>query len=236
MYLCPDKNRSARFQIKQMTLLNGGRHSGDSPTKLRVLGAARKSEVKATQNLSIIVAFFAVCWMPLYTINCVQAFCRQCTVSATLLDGCIILSHLNSAGNPLLYAYHLKDFRRAFKSLITCSSSSRPLHQPPRNATASAAGRSAKTVNGGTADYSVSSSSAVSCSGGVDISAATDCWRWSAESVLMIAGRRPLSRWQSHDLSCCRTTGSVNACTANALAVTVDPATPVLLSVRRLVE
>ncbi|XP_050434480.1 adenosine receptor A2a-like [Adelges cooleyi] len=106
-------------QIKQMTLLNGVRN--DSPTKLRVLGAARKSEVKATQNLSIIVAFFAVCWMPLYTINCVQAFCAECPVPDALLDACIVLSHLNSAGNPLLYAYHLKDFRNAFKSLLLCS-------------------------------------------------------------------------------------------------------------------
>ncbi|XP_050523019.1 adenosine receptor A2b-like [Daktulosphaira vitifoliae] len=106
-------------QIKQMTLLNGSRN--DSPTKLRVLGAARKSEIKATQNLSIIVAFFVVCWMPLYTINCVQAFCAECLVPSALLDACIVLSHLNSAGNPLLYAYHLKDFRNAFKSLLLCS-------------------------------------------------------------------------------------------------------------------
>lgn len=103
-----------------MTLLNGGQYDDDSPTKLRVLGAARKSEVKATQNLSIIVAFFAVCWMPLYTINCVQAFCLPCVVPQPLLYGCIVLSHLNSAGNPLLYAYHLKDFRNAFKAMLAC--------------------------------------------------------------------------------------------------------------------
>lgn len=77
-------------------------------TMLRVLGAARKREVKATQNLSIIVLFFVLCWFPLYTINCVQAFCPQCHVPAAIMDFCIILSHLNSAGNPLLYAYHLK--------------------------------------------------------------------------------------------------------------------------------
>lgn len=75
---------------------------------LRVLGAARKREVKATKNLSVIVLFFALCWFPLYTINCVQAFCPECIVPTPLLDCCIILSHLNSAGNPLLYAYHLK--------------------------------------------------------------------------------------------------------------------------------
>lgn len=85
---------------------------------LRVLGAARKREVKATQNLSIIVLFFMMCWFPLYTINCIKAFCPDCYVPELLTYGCIVLSHLNSAVNPVLYAYHLKDFRAALKSFI----------------------------------------------------------------------------------------------------------------------
>ncbi|XP_017773492.1 PREDICTED: D(5)-like dopamine receptor, partial [Nicrophorus vespilloides] len=93
-----------------------GRSSGG--TMLRMLGAAQKREVKATQNLSIIVLFFMICWIPLYTINCTLAFCKDCKVNSTLMLLSIILSHLNSAGNPLLYAYHLRDFRAALKSFI----------------------------------------------------------------------------------------------------------------------
>lgn len=85
---------------------------------LRMLGAAQKREVKATQNLSIIVLFFMICWIPLYTINCVIAFCRQCEINETFMLMCIILSHANSAGNPILYAYHLKDFREALKNFL----------------------------------------------------------------------------------------------------------------------
>lgn len=87
-------------------------------TMLRLLGAQQKREVKATQNLSRIVAFFIICWFPLYTINCIMAFCPDCQVSPFLLNFCIILSHLNSVGNPVLYAYHLKDFRAALKNFI----------------------------------------------------------------------------------------------------------------------
>ncbi|XP_029171232.1 adenosine receptor A2b-like isoform X2 [Nylanderia fulva] len=87
-------------------------------TMLRVLGAARKREIKATQNLSRIVLFFIVCWFPLYTINCVMAFCPKCEVNDLLMNFCIILSHMNSVGNPLLYAYHLKDFRFALKNFV----------------------------------------------------------------------------------------------------------------------
>lgn len=87
-------------------------------TMLRLLGAQQKREVKATQNLSRIVIFFIICWFPLYTINFVQAFCPHCNVNPVLLNFCIILSHLNSVGNPLLYAYHLKDFRAALKNFM----------------------------------------------------------------------------------------------------------------------
>ncbi|XP_037090841.1 adenosine receptor A2b-like [Pollicipes pollicipes] len=78
---------------------------------------ARK-EVKAAKNLSIIVLFFMVCWFPLYTINCINAFCPSCAVPLQLTNFTIILSHANSALNPLLYAYNLKDFRRALYSLV----------------------------------------------------------------------------------------------------------------------
>jgi adenosine receptor A2a len=89
-------------------------------TMLRMLGPIQKREVKATQNLSIIVLFFIVCWIPLYTINCVQAFCQDCVIPLELTNFCIILSHVNSAVNPLLYAYHLRDFRAALKGLLCC--------------------------------------------------------------------------------------------------------------------
>lgn len=91
---------------------------------LRLLNsAAQKREVKATQNLSIIVAFFMICWLPLYTINCINAFCRECFINESFTYFGIILSHLNSAINPLLYAYHLKDFRGALVRLFTCAGS-----------------------------------------------------------------------------------------------------------------
>ncbi|KAL0272863.1 UNVERIFIED_CONTAM: hypothetical protein PYX00_005685 [Menopon gallinae] len=109
-------------QLRQIVMLSPrgqpgspGRSSG---VMLRMLGAAQKREVKATQNLAIIVLFFIICWIPLYTINCVKAFCKDCEISQTLTNSCIILSHLNSSFNPFLYAYHLKDFRVALRSLL----------------------------------------------------------------------------------------------------------------------
>ena len=110
------------LQVRRIVTMNpagGGRPPGGG-TMLRVLGAARKREVKATQNLSIIVSFFIICWIPLYTINCVQAFCRTCEIPIAVTNVFIILSHMNSAINPLLYAYHLRDFQAALRNLICC--------------------------------------------------------------------------------------------------------------------
>ncbi|KAJ9590124.1 hypothetical protein L9F63_016753, partial [Diploptera punctata] len=110
-------------QVRRIVTMNpagsGPSITGDG-TMLRVLGVARKREVKATQNLSIIVLFFIICWIPLYTINCVQAFCQDCEIYNSLTLFCVILSHANSAINPLLYAYHLRDFQAALKNLICC--------------------------------------------------------------------------------------------------------------------
>uniref|UniRef100_A0A182SC61 G-protein coupled receptors family 1 profile domain-containing protein n=1 Tax=Anopheles maculatus TaxID=74869 RepID=A0A182SC61_9DIPT len=100
-------------------------------TMLRVLRAAQNREVKATQNLSIIVLFFMICWMPLHTINCIVAFCPQCHIHAPVMLFVITLSHLNSALNPLLYAYHLKDFRAALKKLILSIFGIRPTAPQP---------------------------------------------------------------------------------------------------------
>ncbi|XP_033230444.1 adenosine receptor A2b-like isoform X2 [Belonocnema kinseyi] len=107
-------------QLQQIVTMNptGYRQGQSTGTMLRLLGAAQKREVKATQNLSRIVIFFIICWFPLYTINCVMAFCPQCRVNDIFVNFCIILSHLNSVGNPLLYAYHLKDFRAALKNFL----------------------------------------------------------------------------------------------------------------------
>ncbi|XP_063706461.1 D(1A) dopamine receptor-like [Culicoides brevitarsis] len=103
------KDPNNKEPIRELRRQRGG-------TMLRVLGAAQKREVKATQNLSIIVLFFMICWMPLYTINCINAFCSMCLDDVKLTNFCIILSHLNSALNPILYAYHLRDFRKALKT------------------------------------------------------------------------------------------------------------------------
>ncbi|XP_019763060.1 D(1)-like dopamine receptor isoform X2 [Dendroctonus ponderosae] len=111
-------------QLRRIVIMNPDK-TGNSKCKnlssggmIRMLGVQQRNEVKSTQNLAIIVLFFMICWIPLYTINCIIAFYEDFHVNSTFMLSCIILSHLNSAGNPLLYAYHLKDFRAALKNFF----------------------------------------------------------------------------------------------------------------------
>ncbi|CAN7986910.1 unnamed protein product [Ixodes hexagonus] len=75
---------------------------------------------RTAKTLFSVVIFFMICWFPLYTLNCVKAFCVHCDPPQWVFDSLIVLSHLNSALNPFLYAYRMKDFREALQRLLKC--------------------------------------------------------------------------------------------------------------------
>lgn len=51
-------------------------------------------------------------------------------VNPTVIYFAIILTHFNSAVNPLLYAYHLKDFRGALSRFFHCTSQTDSNYRP----------------------------------------------------------------------------------------------------------
>ncbi|GAB6026359.1 hypothetical protein CHUAL_012563 [Chamberlinius hualienensis] len=104
--------------IKQLRQISALSHRNQASNRATVHMLANKKEVNAAKILFIIVSFFVLCWFPLYTMNTIQAFCTSCIVPLSVVNINIILSHLNSAVNPILYAYHLRDFREAFKQLL----------------------------------------------------------------------------------------------------------------------
>ncbi|CAL1539159.1 unnamed protein product [Lymnaea stagnalis] len=77
-------------------------------------------EKKAAKTLAIIVGAFIMCWMPFFTIYLVGAFCENC-ISPIVFSVAFWLGYCNSAMNPCVYALFSRDFRFAFRKLLTCS-------------------------------------------------------------------------------------------------------------------
>lgn len=84
-------------------------------------GHARKfrREAKAAKTLAIIVGAFIACWLPFFTIYLIGAFCDNC-VSSITFSVFFWLGYCNSALNPCIYALFARDFRSAFKRLVSC--------------------------------------------------------------------------------------------------------------------
>ncbi|MBN3273697.1 AA1R protein, partial [Polyodon spathula] len=73
-----------------------------------------QKELKLANALALVLALFAMCWLPLPIMNSVGFFCPTCHVSKPILYCGILLSHANSAINPVVYAFKIKKFRVTF--------------------------------------------------------------------------------------------------------------------------
>ncbi|KAK6185856.1 hypothetical protein SNE40_008002 [Patella caerulea] len=104
--------------------------SGNKPTRtasaLQKTGKHMKTQMrkfnreqKAAKTLAIIVGAFIVCWLPFFSIYLIGAFCDNC-IPAVLFSVFFWLGYCNSAINPCVYALFARDFRFAFKKLLTC--------------------------------------------------------------------------------------------------------------------
>lgn len=101
----------ARKQLRQIELKCVG--NGDSQNH----GLLQK-EIRAAKSLSIIVGLFAICWLPVHILNCVTLFYQKLQLEVVMYVA-IILSHANSAVNPIIYAYRIRDFRVTFRKILS---------------------------------------------------------------------------------------------------------------------
>ncbi|KAM3878490.1 adenosine receptor A1 [Diretmus argenteus] len=68
-------------------------------------------ELKLAKSLALVVFLFALCWLPLHIMNCICFFCPECYVPKFAVYAGIFMSHVNSALNPMVYAFRIKRFR-----------------------------------------------------------------------------------------------------------------------------
>ncbi|NXC74178.1 AA3R protein, partial [Anhinga anhinga] len=75
-------------------------------------------EKKMAKHLVLILFLFAVSWLPLGILNCILYFCPSCTIPQPLMYLGILLSHANSAVNPIVYAFKIQKFKETYTFIL----------------------------------------------------------------------------------------------------------------------
>ncbi|XP_071762407.1 adenosine receptor A3 [Centroberyx gerrardi] len=74
-------------------------------------------ERRLARSLALVLFLFAGCWIPLHLMNCLLLFHGPQSVTQGALYTGILLSHANSAVNPVVYAYRIPKIQQAYSQI-----------------------------------------------------------------------------------------------------------------------
>ncbi|NXO44223.1 AA3R protein, partial [Locustella ochotensis] len=87
-------------------------------TSVRGAGAFYGKEFRTAKSLALVLFLFAISWLPLCIMNCVSYFHPESQIPPPLVNLAILLSHANSAMNPIVYACKIKKFKTTYLLIL----------------------------------------------------------------------------------------------------------------------
>ena len=97
---------------------NGPEHAENAPQRTTI---SVVKERKAALVLAIVVGIFIFCWLPFFVVYISVGICPDCQhVSITTFLVVTWLGWCNSILNPVIYTIFNKEFRMAFRKILTC--------------------------------------------------------------------------------------------------------------------
>ena len=98
--------------------------SNDAPKSVRDSDRSGSGPPKATMFITAVIGVYLGAWMPYLGLDVISVIEPRVTANVVwivLMQIAFDLVLLNSCLNILVYAVYIKDFRKAYKSLVSCS-------------------------------------------------------------------------------------------------------------------
>ncbi|XP_038642202.1 adenosine receptor A2b-like [Scyliorhinus canicula] len=105
------------LEVKKQIRRIAARHVGISAEEKR--RQVVRKEIQTAMLLLIVLSCFTSCWIPIHILHCVKLYCPSCEIPTSVTLSLILLSHINSVINPIIYVFRMKSFCDAFKDAFS---------------------------------------------------------------------------------------------------------------------